>query len=403
LQQRRTAAPAGLSAAPQALSRRNPMNERTQLQQLIPEPAPDAQVDAKLSGAPGFAVKGLFILALFYTFYFARSLLLPIVLALLLSLILSPAVRALKRMLIPEPVGAAAVVAGLTAVLVWGLVQLFEPASDWLAKMPKIAEQVERKLSTVRKSMEHVTNAAAKVEELTTVEAETKRPAQVIARPPSLVSRVLSGTQNVVIAAGATAVLLFFILASGDLFMRKLVRVLPTLEDKKKAVAVARTIQSAIAQYLFTITCINVGLGVATAAVLHLLGMPNAILWGVMVALFNYVPYIGPAVSGTVLTVVAFLTFEHMNDVLLVPAAYFALETIEGQFITPILTGRSLTLNPVMIFLSMLLWGWIWGVIGALMAVPILMTLKIFCDHVESLHTLGEFLTGKSSKPLEES
>jgi predicted PurR-regulated permease PerM len=378
------------------------MNERTQLQQLIPEPPPEAQVDAKLSGAPGFAVKGLFILALFYTFYFARSLLLPIVLALLLSLILSPAVRALKRLLIPEPLGAAVVVAGLSAVLVWGLVQLFEPASDWLAKMPRIAEQVERKLSSLRKSVEHVTNAAAQVEALTTVEAKAKRPPQVVAKPPSLLSRVMSGTQNVLIAAGATVVLLYFILASGDLFMRKLVRVLPTLEDKKKAVAVARTVQSAIARYLFTITCINVGLGIATGAVLYLLGMPNPILWGVMVALFNYVPYIGPAVSGTILTVVAFLTFENMDDVLLVPAAYFALETLEGQFITPMLTGRSLTLNPVMIFLSMLLWGWIWGVIGALMAVPILMTLKIFCENVESLHGLGEFLTGKSSKPLED-
>ena len=383
------------------------MNERTQLQHLVPDEIPpgappEAHVDAKLSGAPGFAIKGLFILALFYTFYFARSLLLPVVLALLLSLILSPAVRALKRMLVPEPIGAAAVVAGLTAILVWGMVRLFEPASDWLAKMPQIAEQVERKLSTVRRSVEQVSNAAAKVEALTTVEAETKQPAQVVAKPPSLLSRVVTGTQNALIAAGATIVLLYFILASGDLFMRKLVRVLPTLEDKKTAVAVARTIQSAIAQYLFTITCINVGLGIATAAVLHLLGMPNAILWGVMVAFFNYVPYIGPAVSGTVLTVVAFLTFEHMNEVLLVPAAYFVLETIEGHFITPILTGRSLTLNPVMIFLSMLLWGWIWGVIGALMAVPILMTFKIFCDHVESLHTLGEFVTGKSSRPLEE-
>ena len=378
------------------------MSERTQLQQLIPEPPPEAQVDAKLSGAPGFAVKGLFLLALFYTFYFARSLLLPVILALLLSLILSPAVRALKRMLVPEPIGAAAVVAGLTAILVWGLVQLFEPASDWLAKMPQIAEQVERKLSTLRRSVEQVSDAAAKVEALTTVEAETNRSAQVVAKSPSLLSRVVSGTQDAIIAAGATIVLLYFILASGDLFMRKLVRVLPTLDDKKTAVAVARTIQSAIAQYLFTISCINVGLGVATAAVLHLVGMPNAILWGVMVALFNYVPYIGPALSGIVLTVVAFLTFEHMNEVLLVPAAYFALETIEGQFITPILTGRSLTLNPVMIFLSMLLWGWIWGVIGALMAVPILMTVKIFCNHVESLHGLGEFLTGKSSRPIED-
>jgi predicted PurR-regulated permease PerM len=377
------------------------MTERTQIAQLIPEPPPEAQVDAKLSGAPGFAVKGLFILALFYTFYFARSLLLPVVLALLLSLILSPAVRALKRMFVPEPLGAAVVVVGLSALLVWGLVQLFEPATDWLAKAPKIAEQVERKLSTLRKSVEQVTSAAAQVEALTTVEAKEKRSPQVVAKPPSLLSRVLTGTQSVVIAAGATVVLLFFILASGDLFMRKLVRVMPTFEDKKTAVSVARTIQSAIARYLFTITCINVGLGVATGIALYLLGMPNPILWGVMVALFNYVPYIGPVVSGTVLTVVAFLTFEHMNDVLLVPAVYFTLETIEGHFITPILTGRSLTLNPVMIFLSMLLWGWIWGVVGALMAVPILMTLKIFCDHVESLHGLGEFLTGKS-KPVED-
>jgi predicted PurR-regulated permease PerM len=379
------------------------MTERPQIAQLIPESPPEAHVDAKLSGAPGFAVKGLFILALFYTCYFARSLLLPIVLALLLSLILSPAVSALKRMLVPEPLGAALIVAGLSAILVWGLTQLFEPATDWLAKMPKIAEQVERKLSTFRKSVEQVTSAAAQVEALTTVEANEKRaPPQVVAKPPSLLSRVLTGTQSVVIAAGATAVLLYFILASGDLFMRKLVRVLPTFEDKKTAVSVARTIQSAIARYLFTITCINVGLGVATGIALYLLGMPNPILWGVMVALFNYVPYIGPALSGTILTVVAFLTFERMEDVLLVPAAYFALETIEGHFITPILTGRSLTLNPVMIFLSMLLWGWIWGVIGALMAVPILMTLKIFCDHVESLHGLGEFLTGKSSRPIED-
>ena len=138
-----------------------------------------------------------------------------------------------------------------------------------------------------------------------------------------------------------------------------------------------------------------------TGIALHLLGMPNPILWGVMVALFNYVPYIGPAISGTVLTVVAFITFDDVGDVLLVPLVYFTLETIEGQFITPVLTGRSLTLNPVMIFLSMLLWGWIWGVVGALMAVPILMTLKIFCDHIPSLDAIGEFVSGKSTPASE--
>jgi len=378
------------------------MNERTSPGNLLSaESQPEPPIETKLGGAPAFAVKGLFILALFYTFYFARSLLLPVVLAILLSLILYPAVRALRRLSIPEPAGAALVVATLTGALALGIYQLFEPASEWIARFPRMAEQVERKLTSFRKSVEQVTKAAEKVEALTTVQSEAKRPQQVVTKPPSLISRIWGGTQSVIVSAGATLVLLLFLLASGDLFMRKLVRVLPTLTDKKTAVAVARTIQSAIARYLFTITCINAGLGVLTGIALHLLGMPNPILWGVMVALFNYVPYIGPAISGTVLTVVAFLTFDDVRDVLLVPLVYFTLETVEGQFITPVLTGRSLTLNPVMIFLSMLLWGWIWGVVGALMAVPILMTLKIFCDHIPSLDMIGEFVSGKSTPASE--
>jgi predicted PurR-regulated permease PerM len=375
------------------------MNDPVSMEHLLhPEPPPDAHVDATLSGTPAVAVKGLFILALFYTFYFARSFLLPIVLAILLSLILYPAVRWLKRIAIPEPLGAAIVVLTLSGVLGTALYQLFEPASDWLAKMPRITEQIERKLWNVRKSMAEVSKAAQKVEALTSVDGQaTQRQPQVVSSEPSLMSRVMTGTQNMLIAAGATLVLLFFLLASGDLFMRKLVRVLPTLTDKKKAVGLARTIQSAMAQYLFTITCINVGLGVATALLMHLLGMPNPLLWGVMVALFNFIPYVGAAASGIILTIVAFVTFSDLNDVLLVPLLYFSLETIEGQFITPYLTGRSLTLNPVMIFVSMLLWAWLWGVVGALMAVPILMTLKIFCDHIDSLHGVGEFVSGKAT------
>jgi predicted PurR-regulated permease PerM len=375
------------------------MNDPVSMEHLLqPEPPPDAHVDATLSGTPAVAVKGLFILALFYTFYFARSFLLPIVLAVLLSLILYPAVRWLKRIAIPEPMGAAIVVLTLSGVLGTALYQLFEPASDWLAKMPRITEQIERKLWNVRKSMEEVSKAAQKVEALTNVDGQAaQRQPQVVSREPSLMSRVMTGTQNMLIATGATLVLLFFLLASGDLFMRKLVRVLPTLTDKKKAVGLARTIQSAMAQYLFTITCINVGLGVATALLMQLLGMPNPLLWGVMVALFNFIPYVGAAVSGIILTIVAFVTFSDLHDILLVPLLYFSLETIEGQFITPYLTGRSLTLNPVMIFVSMLLWAWLWGVVGALMAVPILMTLKIFCDHIDSLQGVGEFVSGKAT------
>ena len=379
------------------------MNERGVPGQLVPAdtPLPDAHVEAKLSGAPGFAVKGLFVLALFYTFYFARSLLLPIVLALLLSLILYPAVRALKRVGVPEGVGGALIVLTLTGLLGLGVSQLFEPASEWIGTMPRITEQIERKLGTVRRSVQEMSKAAEKVEALTSVDAQVKRPQQVVQKPPSLMSRIWGGAQSFLISASATLVLLYFILASGDMFLRKLVRVLPTLTDKKTAVHVARTIQSAIGRYLFTVTCINAALGLVVAVAMHLLGMPNALLWGVMVALFNYVPYVGAAVSGTILTIVAFLTFDALGDVLLVPLVYFTIETIEGHFITPILTGRSLTLNPVMIFVSMLLWAWLWGPIGALMAVPILMTLKIFCDHIPSLDAVGEFVSGKTKVPEE--
>jgi predicted PurR-regulated permease PerM len=311
-------------------------------------------------------------------------------------------VRALKRLRIPEPAGAALIVAALTAALGVGLYQLFEPATEWLSSMPRVVQQVERKLVKVRKSMQEVSKAAEKVEELTSGDVRPKQSKQVVSSQPSLMARIWGGTQSILVSAGATLVLLFFILASGDLFLRKVVRVLPTLTDKKTAVAVARNIQSAIGRYLFTITCINIALGLATAGAMQLLGMPNALLWGVMVALFNYVPYIGPAVSGTVLTAVAFLTFDQAGEILMVPLVYFTLETIEGQFVTPIMTGRSLTLNPVMIFLSMLLWAWIWGVIGALMAVPILMTFKIFCDHIDALGGIGEFLSGKTMRPIEE-
>ncbi len=380
------------------------MNNPGTIDRLLPQEAePDAQVDARLTGTAGIAVKGLFILALFYTFYFARAFLLPIVLAILLSLILYPAVRSLKGIKIPEPLGAAVVVLSLATLLGTALFQLFEPASDWLTKMPRITDQIERKLWNVRKSMAEVSKAAQKVEALTNVDGQAaQQKPQVVSREPSLMSRIIAGTQSMLVSAGATLVLLFFLLASGDLFMRKVVRVLPTLTDKKKAVGLARTMQSAMAQYLFTITYINIGLGVATALLMHLLGMPNPLLWGVMVTLFNFVPYVGAAASGIVLTVVAFVSFSDINDIMLVPLLYFSLETIEGQFITPYLTGRSLTLNPVMIFVSMLLWGWLWGVVGALMAVPILMTLKIFCDHIESLQGVGEFVSGKPTAAVAE-
>ncbi len=366
----------------------------------VKEPATPVDV---VASATNVALKGLFVLALFYTFYFARSVILPVVLAMLLALILYPAVRVLKRCALPEPVGAAVVVLATLAVLAFGVYRLFEPASEWVSKMPQVISQVERKLGFVRKSVAEVSKAAERVEQLATVAPKPPAAQNVVANQrPSLIQRIMGATQALLVSAASTVVLLYFLLASGDMFLRKTVRVLDTFEDKKRAVGVARAIQSDMATYLFTITCINAGLGVVVGTALYFLGMPNPVLWGVMVALFNYVPYLGAATNLCVLTLVAFLTFDDPSDALLVPAVYLVIEIVEGQIITPILTGRSLTLNPVVIFLAMLLWTWLWGVVGALIAVPLLMMFKIVCDHVESLQSIGEFLSGRRTELSED-
>jgi predicted PurR-regulated permease PerM len=355
---------------------------------------PAAPVDV-VASTESIALKGLFLLAVLYTFYFARAVLLPVVLAMLLALVLYPAVRAFKRIAVPEPIGAAIVVLAVLACIALGVYRLSEPASEWIAQLPQVAGQVERKLHALRISVAKMSKAAERVEQMATVGPKPKAAPVPPPRDGELLNSILAGTQVLLVSAASTTVLLYFLLASGDMFLRKLVRVLDTFEDKKRAVGAAHAIQTDMARYLFTITCINVGLGAIVGVAMYLLGMPNPLLWAVLVAVFNYVPYIGAGANLCILTVVAFVTFDDLRHVLMVPGVYLVIEIVEGQVVTPILTGRSLTLNPVVIFLAMLFWTWLWGVVGALIAVPLLMTLKIVCDHVESLQSVGEFLSGK--------
>jgi predicted PurR-regulated permease PerM len=352
---------------------------------------------------PGIALTALLVLAIFYTLYFARAILLPVMLAVLLALVLSPVVKALARLRIPEPLGAAAVVLALLCAIGFGVSRLAEPAMQWIERAPATLGELEIKLRKLKKSVEGVSKAAQKVEEFTAVEGQAKqRPkVQVAVATPSLAGKLLSGTQTFLASAAATIVLLYFLLAAGDMFLQKAVRLIPALADKNRAVTMVRTIESDMVRYLSTATCINAGLGAATAIAMYLLGMPNPVLWGVMVALLNYVPFLGPFVGLIILTIVAILTFDNIGDALLVPGVFSVLVILEGQILTPIIIGRNLTLHPVTVFIAMLLWGWLWGVVGALMAVPILMTFRIACNHVRSLAPVGEFLSGKRDEPAE--
>ena len=188
-------------------------------------------------------------------------------------------------------------------------------------------------------------------------------------------------------------ILLYFLLAYDGVFLNKLIRILPTLSDKKRAVSIASDIEGQVSRYLFTVTVINICLGIAVGTTVGLLGLPNPVMWGVMVALLNFIPYLGALTGIICITLGAVLSFPSFSYALLFPAVYLAFATLEGNFVTPWVMGRSLTLNPVLILLSLIFWGWLWGIPGIILAVPMLAAFKIFCSHVEGMEAIAEFLS----------
>jgi len=345
-----------------------------------------------------FALTGLFTLATFYTFYFARIVLLPVVLALLFSLLLSPLVGGLRRLHIPHRLGAGLVVLALMGLLGGSVYMLIDPAAAWIDQAPSTLARIEHKVRQFKKPIEKAGQASRKVEELTGMKSEEKPETEVQVEEESLSELFLTGAKKTFAGLIMVVVLLYFLLASGDLFLRKLVRVLPHPEDKKRAVEIARRLRQDISIYLRTITIINIGLGVAEGTAMHLLGMPNPMLWGVMATVFNFVPYLGAMAGIVVIAAVATLSFETPAQYILPPIVYFLLTALEGYFITPVIVGRRLTLNPVVILMGLFLWGWIWGIPGAVLAVPMLASFKIVCDHIPPLTPVGEFLGGDGSR-----
>jgi predicted PurR-regulated permease PerM len=349
---------------------------------------------AELSQRPfdvkSIAVTGLFILAVFYTIYFMRSILLPIVLALLLSYLLRPIVRGLARLKIPLPVSAALLLIGFFGLVGYGISALATPTVEWLQKAPAGLTELQRKLLPVKKSVAQVTEATGAIEKLASTNAEIK--AVEVKRHP-IAEMLFMRTPEFAASAVLSLILLYFLLVYDQIFIAKLVKLLPTLSDKKAAVGIAYDIESQVSRYLFTVTAINVCLGVAVGTAVGLLGLRNPVMWGVMVALLNFVPYLGALTGIICMTIGAVLSFDSFGYALIFPAVYLGFGVLEGSFITPWVMGRSLTLNPVIILLSLTFWGWMWGIVGIILAVPILAAFKIFCAHIEPMEPLAEFLS----------
>jgi predicted PurR-regulated permease PerM len=288
-------------------------------------------------------------------------------------------------------VGAALVVAILLGCIGAAFYTLAEPAAQWLDKAPESLGVAEARLRRLKQPVADVQRAADKIEAIAQL-AGSRKVREVVVQTPGLGALMASQTPYLLAGFVSTVVLLYFLLASGDLFLRKTVRLIPSLRDKIQAVEVGREIQGKLGHYFFTISVVNASLGIVTTVAMQLLGMPNPLLWGAMAMLLNYIPYLGPTISLTLLSMAALVAFDDFSRVWPVPAVFLSLVLLEGQLIQPIVVGRSLRLNPVVVFVSFLLLGWLWGIAGMFIAVPILVTLKVICDHVGRFAALGEYL-----------
>jgi predicted PurR-regulated permease PerM len=338
------------------------------------------------------ALTGLFIMALFYTMYFMRSVLLPLILALLLSYLFRPIVRGLGKIGIAPSFGAALLLLTLVATLGYGISFLATPAAGWLEKAPYGLQQLQQKLLPLKQPMARVAEATGEIEKLastgneptaTTVEVKQQRLTDVLygRTPEFLVSTVL------------LLILLYFLLAYDEVFLAKVIKLTPRLADKKRAVSIAHEIAAHVSRYLLTTTLINICLGIAVGTAVGLLGLRNPIMWGALVAVLNFVPYLGALTGIACMTIGAVLSFDSLGYALVFPAVYLVIATIEGNFVTPYVMGKSLTLNPVIILVSLTFWGFMWGIAGVILAVPILAAFKIFCAHIEPMEPLAEFLS----------
>ena len=336
------------------------------------------------------ALFGILVVALGFALYFARSVALPVALAGLASLVLSPLVRAIQRLRVPPALSAALLLLAVLCGTGYGLVALTGPAAEWLQRAPESAREVERKLRFLREPVAKMSQATAEVEKATQIGDAPDR--SVVVRPQSLADALFDQTQGFVVGFLMTMVLLYFILSSPDDLLEKLVELAPRLRDKKRVVAAVREIESEVSRYLLTVSAINAVYGAVVGAALYALGVPNAALWGVLAGVTNYVPYAGAFSMAVVLAGVGILTFSDPWQMFAPAAVFIGLNAIESNVVTPLLVSRQMTLSPVVVFVWVLVWSWLWGVPGGLIAVPLLAAAKISLQHIPPVAPLARLI-----------
>jgi predicted PurR-regulated permease PerM len=341
-----------------------------------------------------FFLGGLFALGVLAVLYLASAIILPVVLAFVLNLLLQPAVRLLGRVHLPRAVGALLTVLLVIGALAGLVAALSVPAVTWAERLPEGIPRLEAHLQVIKGPIAALQKLIQQAEQVADA-PPSKGSIVSVRRDLGLTGALFAGTRSVLDGLFTTVLVLYFLLVAGHIFLLRIVEILPTFSNKRQAVDISQQVQEDISAYLVTITAMNAAVGVTTAAAMYLCGLGDPLLWGTTAFLLNYIPILGPFFGICIFVLVGMLSFESLWWALLPPVIYFGIHLVEGETLTPMLLARRFTLNPVLIILSLVFWFWMWGVIGAILAVPMLAILKIISDRLRPLKALGHFLEGE--------
>jgi len=357
-----------------------------------PSPEPVAPVAAPLRPRASTALLVLATLAVGYTLWAAQDLLLPVLLAMFFALVGNPIIRLLRRLWLPRFLAALLVLAGglaATGALAW---HMAPSAVAWASEAPRAMRQLAPKLRELARPMHEANKAAENFARA--AGGQTGRAPQVVRTAVDDPYRMLTETPRLLASLLAVVLLTFFFMVYGENLQRNAIALLPGRQQKKFTVGILHSIEREVSRYVLTISLINTLVGLLFAGVLYLMKVPlsEALLWGTMVALLNFAPYVGPLIGLLAMLLVGFITFDGLWPSLMPAAAYLVLHTIEGQVVTPIVLGRRMALSPLVLILALMLFGWLWGIIGLLLAVPLLVCVKLVLARVEGMEGWARLL-----------
>ena len=328
--------------------------------------------------------------------YFAGEIILPVVLAFVLNLVLQPVMRLLEKLHLPRSLAALAIILVLCGSIIGLGAALSGPAVSWAQKLPEGLPRLQERLTFLSKPIQTLQKFLHQAEGL----AQGAGPAvATVAVQGSGLSDKRVERERARIASGlfTTVLVLFFLLVSGDTFLRRLVEILPRFKDKRQAVHISQQIEADISAYLTTITLMNLGVGVATGIVTAACGVGDPVLWGTVAFLLNYVPILGPLIGVTILVFAGLLSIETLWLAFVPAGVYVLIHVVEGETITPMLLAKRFTINPVLVILALVFWYWMWGVPGAILAVPMLAVTKIVCDRIATSRGVWPFHRGMTA------